>query len=425
MLYRQFIAAKEAAELGVRGVRKLMRGLLHNDTPTDKDDIIDSIAPTREQRKGLKELFRQKSIAELVEIYPTWKIDEMEEPGVVSSISIRIEVGDLYDSLSYHSFVSSSIQASWAHSLNLLRELETESGHENPKDTFKDRPTSDIVELFGNTRGKRSIKCKWSLRDFEIGRSLGEGRFGPVFAARTERHSKPVALKVMLKNKILADDESSITSSLDQLKREIDIQSSLSHPNILSMYGYFYSEMSIVFILECCPGVSLYQRYYGKKMPAKKVAKYILDVSKALQYCHGIGIAHRDIKPENLMLGANDSVKIIDFGFAVKVGDVPQTTYCGTFEYMAPEIRLEAGCGYGKEVDNWAVGVLMYELLVDTTSPFKMGEKTTSQIQWRGVTIDCRAQELISGLLQADPTKRLSFDRVLEHSFLSAFVGSP
>ncbi len=268
------------------------------------------------------------------------------------------------------------------------------------------------------------------LRDFEIGRSLGKGEYGQVVAAR-KRHSKyPVALKVISKEMLISietketsepENPDTCTSIMVQLQREIDIQSKLSHDNILKCFGHFHNETSVCLILEYCPGVTLRHHCFGKRLPEREVAKYVFDVGNALQYCHRRRVMHRDIKTENLMLEVNGTVKLLDFGFAVMEGDKPQQTLCGTTEYMAPEIHTNRG--YGKEVDHWAMGVLGYELLVGSP-PFtgtlqEMYNKMTKQeIHWP-VGINHRAQELITGLLQVDPKNRLSFESVLEHPFLS------
>ncbi len=268
------------------------------------------------------------------------------------------------------------------------------------------------------------------LQEFEIGRSLGKGTYSQVVAARKHHSKYPVALKIISKEMLNLIEEKEIsesenpdmrTSIYDQLKREIAIQSKLSHPNILNFFGHFENEISHCLILEYCPGVTLYNHCFGKRLPEREVVKCISHVSKALQYCHSLRVMHRDIKLENLMMEAHGTIKLIDFGFAVEAGDEPQQTLCGTIEYMAPEILT--GRGYGKEVDYWATGILGYELLVGS-SPFKgtlqeiYDEMMKQKIHWPA-GIDHRAQEIIAGLLKVDPMNRLSFDSILEHPLLS------
>jgi len=277
--------------------------------------------------------------------------------------------------------------------------------------------------VIGND-GSNAENISVRLRDFEIGRFLGEGGFGKVVAARKHHSKYPVALKVISKEKLEvseSENPDTRTSIMVQIKREIDIQSMLSHPNILKIFGHFHNETIICLILEYCSGVTLRRHCFGKRLPEREVAKYVFDVSSALQYCHHRHVMHRDIKTENLLLDANGKVKLIDFGFAVIVGDELQFTFCGTDEYCAPEILT--GRGYGKKADHWATGILVFDLLAGSP-PFTgtlqeiYNEMMKQEINWP-VGIDHRAQELISGLLQVDPKKRLSFDSVGEHPFLS------
>ena len=194
------------------------------------------------------------------------------------------------------------------------------------------------------------------------------------------------------------------------------------------MFGHFDNSTILCLVLEYCPGVTLRCHCIGKRLPEREVAKYVFDVSSALQYCHSRRVIHRDIKTENLMLEApNGTVKLIHFGFAVIEGDEPQRTLCGTPEYLAPEIFSPDG--YNKKVDSWAVGVLVYKLLVGS-EPFSgtlleiRARVMEQNIEWP-VGIDHHAQELITSLLHMDPEEQLSFDSVLVHPFLWTVDGSP
>lgn len=251
------------------------------------------------------------------------------------------------------------------------------------------------------------------LTDFEIGGFLGDGAFGQVVAARKCLSKYPVALKVISTDKMV----------ISELLKEITIHRILPpHPNIVGLFGHFQSETSLCLILEYCPGVTLRHHSWKKRgLPEREVAKYVSDVSRALQHCHHHHVMHRDIKTENVqLLEPNGTVKLLDFGVAVKIGE-RQRTICGTEEYMAPEILKDHG--YGKEIDLWALGVLVFELLAGST-PFTPPVTGDQKIKWP-VGIDHLAQELITGLLQVIPQRRLSFDSVLEHPFLSIVDGSP
>ena len=171
-------------------------------------------------------------------------------------------------------------------------------------------------------RGKQ-----WSLKDFEIGRPLGRGKFGSVYLAREVKTKYIVALKVLQKAQLLK------AGVEHQLRREIEIQSHLRHKNILRMFGYFYDDKRIYLILEFAPQGELYKRLTTvKRFPEKQAAQYIYEMSEALRYCHGKHVIHRDIKPENLLLGHQGELKIADFGWSVHAPTSRRNTLCGTLD---------------------------------------------------------------------------------------------
>ena len=129
----------------------------------------------------------------------------------------------------------------------------------------------------------------WTLDDFDIGRPLGKGKFGNVYLAREKKSKYIVALKVLFKSQL---QKSQVEH---QLRREIEIQSHLRHPNILRMYGYFYDETRVYLILEYAPKGEMYQALQkspGGKFPEPDTAKYISQMSNALMYCHSKKVHH-------------------------------------------------------------------------------------------------------------------------------------
>lgn len=126
------------------------------------------------------------------------------------------------------------------------------------------------------------------------------------------------------------------------------------------MYGFFFDEKRIYYILEYASHGELYEIFRKvKKFPEEKVAVYIKQVILALMYLHGLKIIHRDIKPENILLCANDQIKVSDFGWSVHSNSV-RKTYCGTPDYICPEIARREDYDY--RIDHWTLGVLAYEL---------------------------------------------------------------
>ena len=257
---------------------------------------------------------------------------------------------------------------------------------------------------------------RWKLSDFEIGRPLGSGKFGNVYLAREKSTKYVVALKVLKKDQLLK-------ARVDhQLQREIEIQSHLRHPNILRLFGYFYDEKRIYLILEFAVQGELYKKLAkATRFDERTAAKYTLQLAQALDYCHSKHVIHRDIKPENLLIGADDRLKIADFGWSVHTAVSRRKTMCGTLDYLPPE--MIRGQGHNHQVDVWSLGVLLYELLAGDP-PFEAdGNKATYR---RIVKVDLQfppyfaedAKDLISKLLVKEPSLRLPLPRVAQHPFL-------
>mmetsp|Transcript_19510 Transcript_19510/g.25603 ORF Transcript_19510/g.25603 Transcript_19510/m.25603 type:complete len:195 (+) Transcript_19510:3-587(+) len=188
------------------------------------------------------------------------------------------------------------------------------------------------------------------------------------------------------------------------------------------MYGYFYDSKRIYLILEYSPGGELYKRLTNKgRFSEKTSAKYISDLSQALDYCHKKHVIHRDIKPENLLVGAHGEIKIADFGWSVHAPTSRRNTLCGTLDYLPPE--MVEGREHDEQVDVWSLGVLLFEFLVGNP-PFEAeGHSATyrriSRVDLRfpnGVPPD--AQDLIRKLLQKDPRKRMSLQSIPTHPWV-------
>lgn len=207
----------------------------------------------------------------------------------------------------------------------------------------------------------------WELSNFDIGRPLGrgkfkiykiqlffflllifipnlffvhfisQGKFGNVYLAREKDTKFVVALKVLFKKQIHRDNVE------HQVRREIEIQSHLRHPNILRLYGYFHDQTRIYLILEYAPEGALYKELQiqpNKRFDEKRTAAYILSLADALIYLHERDVIHRDIKPENLLLGHKGVLKIADFGWSVHEPNSSRTTLCGTVDYLPPESKI-------------------------------------------------------------------------------------
>ncbi len=212
---------------------------------------------------------------------------------------------------------------------------------------------------YGPDMPKGGPENPWRLSDFDIGRPLGKGKFGNVYLAREKRSKYIVALKVLFKSQLQKGQVE------HQLRREIEIQSHLRHPNILRLFGYFWDETRIYLILEYAPRGEMYkilQNMPGGRFDEAKTAKYIRQLAAALKYCHEHKVIHRDIKPENLLLDMKGDLKIADFGWSVHAPSSRRATMCGTLDYLPPEMVENES--HDENVDLWSLGILCYEFLV-------------------------------------------------------------
>ncbi|KAF5938839.1 hypothetical protein HYC85_023098 [Camellia sinensis] len=276
-------------------------------------------------------------------------------------------------------------------------------------------------------------KRRWTLNDFDIGKPLGRGKFGHVYLAREKRSNHIVALKVLFKSQL---KQSQVEH---QLRREVEIQSHLRHPNILRLYGYFYDQKRVYLILEYAAKGELYKelqkcKYFSERRSATKtdhffffflcigVLKYVASLARALIYCHGKHVIHRDIKPENLLVGAQGELKIADFGWSVHTFN-RRRTMCGTLDYLPPE--MVESVEHDASVDIWSLGVLCYEFLYGVP-PFEAKEH--SDTYRRIVQVDLKfppkpiisssAKDLISQMLVKDSSQRMPLHKLLEHPWI-------
>lgn len=258
---------------------------------------------------------------------------------------------------------------------------------------------------------------KWKPRDFELGKRLGKGKFGRVYCVREKKTGFVCALKVMSKSEIISYHVEK------QFVREIEIQANLRHVNCLRLYGWFYDDKNVYLILEYAAKGELYKKLKVCKRFDEKVASYyIYQVACALCYLHRKHIIHRDLKPENILLHFHHQIKLSDFGWSVYTPqDTRRNTMCGTLDYLPPE--MVESKSHDEKVDVWALGVLMYELIVGKP-PFE--DEHPSITYKRIAKVDLRipsfvskeAADLIRKLLRYEPSKRLSLNEIQEQPWM-------
>ncbi|XP_066578552.1 aurora kinase B isoform X1 [Amia ocellicauda] len=259
---------------------------------------------------------------------------------------------------------------------------------------------------------------RFCINDFDIGRPLGKGKFGNVYLARERKLKFIVALKVLFKSQIEKEGVE------HQLRREIEIQSHLRHPNILRFYQYFHDRTRVYLVLEYAPQGEMYKQLQRcGRFDDQRTATYMEELADALLYCHERKVIHRDIKPENLLLGFRGELKIADFGWSVHAPSLRRRTMCGTLDYLPPE--MIEGRTHDEKVDLWCIGVLCYECLVgnppfETSSHSDTYKRITKvDLQFPKVVSD-GARDLISKLLRHNPAMRLPLRSVQDHPWVKA-----
>ncbi|OTA66417.1 serine/threonine protein kinase, AGC family [Hypoxylon sp. EC38] len=260
---------------------------------------------------------------------------------------------------------------------------------------------------------------QFHLGMFEIGRPLGKGKFGRVYLARERTSGFICGLKVLHKSEL---QQGRVEK---QVRREIEIQSNLRHPNILQLFGHFHDSKRIFLILEFAGKGELYKHLRREnRFPEWKASQYIAQMASALRYLHRKHVIHRDIKPENILMGIHGEIKLSDFGWSVHAPNSRRQTMCGTLDYLPPEM-LKSGSEdnyYNEKVDLWSLGVLAYEFLVGE-APFEdTPVMTQRRIRKADMTIPSfvspEARDLIKRLLVLDPEKRIPLEQVQTHPWI-------
>lgn len=196
---------------------------------------------------------------------------------------------------------------------------------------------------------------------------LGKGNFGKVMLAETKRSRQLYAIKVLKKEFIIENDE---VESIRSEKRVFLIANRERHPFLTNLHACFQTETRVYFVMEYISGGDLMLHIQRGQFGTKRAQFYAAEVCLALKYFHENGVIYRDLKLDNILLTLDGHIKIADYGLCKEDMWYGSTTstFCGTPEFMAPEILLDKK--YGRAVDWWAFGVLIYQMLLQQ-SPFR------------------------------------------------------
>ncbi|XP_053448883.1 ribosomal protein S6 kinase alpha-2 isoform X1 [Nycticebus coucang] len=244
---------------------------------------------------------------------------------------------------------------------------------------------------------------------FELLKVLGQGSYGKVFLVRKIKGSDAgqlYAMKVLKKATLKVRDRV-------RSKMERDILAEVNHPFIVKLHYAFQTEGKLYLILDFLRGGDLFTRLSKEVMFTEEDVKfYLAELALALDHLHGLGIIYRDLKPENILLDEEGHIKITDFGLSKEAIDHDKRAYsfCGTIEYMAPEVVNRRG--HTQSADWWSFGVLMFEMLTGSL-PFQgKDRKETMALILKAKLgmpqfLSAEAQGLLRALFKRNPCNRL------------------
>jgi serine/threonine protein kinase len=250
---------------------------------------------------------------------------------------------------------------------------------------------------------RRSTAQQFRLQDFRLLRTLGTGSFGRVHLTQSRHNNRFYAMKVLKKSQVVR------LKQINHTKNERDVLIRISHPFIVNLWGTFQDDANLYMIMDFVAGGELFSLLRKSKRFSNEMARfYAAEVLMAIVYLHNQDILYRDLKPENILLDATGHVRLTDFGFAKRVPDVTWTL-CGTPDYLAPEVIQSKG--YGKAVDYWSLGILIYEMLAGyppffDDSQFRLYEKILTSEPRYPPHFDPQARDLLTHLLTTDLTSR-------------------
>ncbi|XP_061606183.1 microtubule-associated serine/threonine-protein kinase 1-like isoform X3 [Phyllopteryx taeniolatus] len=296
-------------------------------------------------------------------------------------------------------------------------------------------------ETDDSTEGKIRAMKPPGEADFQTIKLISHGAYGAVYLVRHLETRQRFAMKKINKQNLI------LRNQIQQAFVERDILTFAENPFVVSMFCSFETRRHLCMVMEYVEGgdCATLLKNIGA-LPVEMARMYFAETVLALEYLHNYGIVHRDLKPDNLLITSMGHIKLTDFGLS-KMGLMSLTTnlyeghiekdtrefldkqVCGTPEYIAPEVILRQG--YGKPVDWWAMGIILYEFLVGCVPFFGdtpeelFGQVITDDIVWpeEDEALPVDAQHLISSLLQTNPLVRLgtvggAFE-VKQHSFFT------
>ena len=284
-----------------------------------------------------------------------------------------------------------------------------------PSDNFN---LSEIIEE-SKRKEQKEDEQEYKIGNYLIKKTLGKGTFGKVKLGIYIPTQEKVAIKILEKSRIIEKDDEI------RVKREFEMLTLFSHPNVILEAEIFESVGSFYSVMEYCEGGELFNYIVrNRRLSQNEAAFFYYQLINGLEYIHSLGIVHRDLKPENLLLTKDHILKIIDFGLSNYFTNIQQKlliTPCGSPCYASPE--MVAGKKYnGFKIDIWSTGIILYAMLCGYL-PF---EDKDNDILFEKI-LECKlvfpkyiskmGKDLIEKILVTNPNKRISIEEIKKHPF--------
>lgn len=270
-------------------------------------------------------------------------------------------------------------------------------------------------------------KRRIGVKDFTLLKVVGKGSFGKVMMVRKKDNRRIYAMKVLRKANIIKRNQVAHT------KTERNVLGRIDHPFIVGLNFAFQTKDKLYFVLDYCAGGELFFHLGNEgRFSERRAGFYAAQITLALEHVHAHNVIYRDLKPENVLLDEHGNVRLTDFGLSkenIRELDTGAFSFCGTPEYLAPEILNRTG--HGRAVDWWSLGALLYEMLTGLPPFYSQNRNALfDRIRFGRLEfpayLSANAVSLLSGLLTRDPLKRLGCgegdaEEVKKHPFF-AFI---
>jgi len=247
------------------------------------------------------------------------------------------------------------------------------------------------------------------MEDFDMIKVIGRGAFGKVMLVKKKEGGQLFALKILSKEMLIRRNQVQRTKAENQILQQLD------HPFLVGLKFAFQSGSKLYLVMDYVNGGDLFTHLQAvRRFDTERCRLYAAEMVLAFEHLHSLGIVYRDLKPENILMGSDGHIRLTDFGLSKSNMQAGATTasFCGTPEYLAPEVLENKG--YGKDVDWWSLGILIYEMMIGRP-PFysdnvqEMYSKILNQVVKFPPDVPEDAKSFISGLLSRDPKQRLGY----------------